>query len=179
MRFALVRFAPAEHAWAANQFAKWDAAGESEAFSSPRIILWGCLCERLQRGELVAYGVPRGARVPERIEPHFFRRANFDLDSDRIDLDGEIYNGVEIFEAKDDLSTPPAAFVKPPYSAPALRAWFALRVGIWPPGAAAPTEEADFLAAKAAFDSVPRDEFRAIRREKVPESWRKPGPGRK
>jgi hypothetical protein len=103
MKFALARFAPAAFAAQAQRFAGWEAVGEPEAFSSPRNILFGCLCERLQAGELAAYGIKRGTTTPERIEPQFFRDAvrlgSYDLNSDRIESDGTVYSAVEIIDA--------------------------------------------------------------------------------
>ncbi len=74
--------------------------------------------------------------------------------------------------------TPPAPGTKSRYAAEALAAWFALRVGTWPPDAPTPSEEADLAAAREYFDSVPRGKFRKIRGVKTPASWRKPGPRR-
>lgn len=63
------------------------------------------------------------------------------------------------------------------YSENALRGWFVLRVKTWPKGTAAPSEEVDWEAAKSYFEPpVPREEFRRVRREKVPQNWRNPGP---
>jgi len=72
--------------------------------------------------------------------------------------------------------SPAAAAVKRQYSAQSLAAWFVLRVHSWPQDAALPSEAEDLVAAKADFDTVPRGEFRTIRRLKTPERWRKPGP---
>jgi hypothetical protein len=71
---------------------------------------------------------------------------------------------------------PEITSTKAEYSKSALAAWFVLRVWTWPKDKREPSERADLQAALAHFDRVPRDEFRAIRREKVPEIWRKKGP---
>jgi hypothetical protein len=70
---------------------------------------------------------------------------------------------------------PPA--LRPSYSPDSLGAWFLLRVGTWPKEEPPPTEPQDLEAARVFFDGkIPRDEFRGIRREKTPETWRKSGP---
>jgi hypothetical protein len=70
---------------------------------------------------------------------------------------------------------PPAR--RPPYSPDACRAWFVFRVRTWPTGAPLPTEVEDRKAAEVDFEGkIPRDEFRKIRIERTPETWRKSGP---
>jgi len=224
MRAALVRFAPAELALVARQFAEWQASGKVKASRSHGIILLGGVWDRLERGELSITGIPQGKTAAEAPPLHFvrgvFRDGSYDIDQDWIELGGVRYNAIEIFEVgatptapapigqsvaeqhgqapdgggaveeafiappapiarsavEDDLPAPPPAPMRQRYSDQAAREWFGRRVGRWPPDAAAPTEKDDLLAAKGEFDSVPRDKFRAIRREIVPGSWRKPGP---
>lgn len=68
----------------------------------------------------------------------------------------------------------------PVYSHDALRAWYRLRVGTWPGSHPPPSESDDIAAAVVHFcRDIPRDPFRAIRRELAPEAWKKPGPRRK
>jgi len=62
------------------------------------------------------------------------------------------------------------------FTAAALGYWFKLRVATRPKSEPTPSESADFAAADAYFDAVPREVFRRIRRDNTPESWRKPGP---
>jgi hypothetical protein len=73
---------------------------------------------------------------------------------------------------------PPNPPAKPTYSDGALAGWFLLRVNTWPKTEPPPNEDEDLVAARSYFDRVPRGRFRVIRREKVPESWRTPGPRR-
>ncbi len=62
------------------------------------------------------------------------------------------------------------------YSPNALRAWFHLDRLIRPKVKPYPTEEQDHRAAEAYFgQSIPRDEFREIRRQKIPAHERKTG----
>jgi hypothetical protein len=66
---------------------------------------------------------------------------------------------------------------RPSYSPDSLGAWFLLRVGTWPKEEPPPTETQDLEAARVYFDGkIPRDEFRGIRKEKTPKTWRKSGP---
>jgi hypothetical protein len=70
---------------------------------------------------------------------------------------------------------PPAP--RPSYSPDGLGAWFLLRVGTWSKVERPPTETQDLEAARVYFDGkIPRDEFRGIRKEKTPKTWRKSGP---
>lgn len=62
------------------------------------------------------------------------------------------------------------------YSDAACRAWFRLRRETYPPAAPFPTGADCLEAARAYFDSVPRDPFRKIRRDIAPKDWQKPGP---
>ncbi|MFN6953783.1 MAG: hypothetical protein ACK4PG_03195 [Acetobacteraceae bacterium] len=79
-------------------------------------------------------------------------------------------------------ATPPAALQTevqpvPVHSISALRAWYLLRVGTWPASHPPPSEADDIAAAGAHFRRhIPRDSFRAIRRELAPEAWKRPGP---
>lgn len=62
------------------------------------------------------------------------------------------------------------------YSENALRAWFTLDRATRPKVKPYPTEEQDHRAAEAYFGQpIPRDEFREIRREKIPANERKTG----
>jgi hypothetical protein len=68
---------------------------------------------------------------------------------------------------------------RPVYSEAALRAWYRLRCHTWNASQPPPSEDDDRAAAAAHFGiAMPRDPFRAIRRELAPEGWRKPGPRR-
>jgi hypothetical protein len=72
-----------------------------------------------------------------------------------------------------------AAASKLEYSQVRCRAWFRLRIDGWPRGEPPPSTDACLAAARAHFTgNIGRDEFRAIRRELVPPSWRRPGPRR-
>ena len=61
-----------------------------------------------------------------------------------------------------------------------LATWFRARVKTWPRGTPPPTGDACLAAAIAHFEQfgkkVPRDPFRDVRKDIVPETWRKPGP---
>jgi hypothetical protein len=66
------------------------------------------------------------------------------------------------------------------YSREALRGWFLLRVRTWPPGDPSPSEADDYAAAVAYFGRrLPRDAFRAARRDLAPPCWLRPGPRRR
>jgi hypothetical protein len=68
----------------------------------------------------------------------------------------------------------------PVYTHAALKFWFALRRSTWPRSHPPPSEADDLAAANAHFRrQVPRDPFRAIRRELAPDDWKKPGPRRR
>ncbi len=66
---------------------------------------------------------------------------------------------------------------KPEYTLEGCREWLEARVENWPKGVPPPSGEECLAAAREHFASdIPRDEFRAIRREVVPPEWQKPGP---
>ncbi len=66
---------------------------------------------------------------------------------------------------------------KPEYAPEGCREWLDGRVENWPKGVPPPSGEECLAAAREHFGcDIPRDEFRAIRREVVPSEWLKPGP---
>jgi hypothetical protein len=69
------------------------------------------------------------------------------------------------------------AAMKPTYTRDICRAWLQWRVVSWPEGEPPPSSDECLAAAREQFASdIPRDEFRAIRRDVVPPEWQKPGP---
>jgi hypothetical protein len=66
---------------------------------------------------------------------------------------------------------------KPEYTVEGCREWLNARVENWPKDVPPPSGEECLAAAREHFaGDIPRDEFRAIRREVVPAEWQKPGP---
>lgn len=68
-----------------------------------------------------------------------------------------------------------AATAPSKYSDAALGAWFMFRVRTWQDGVPFPSEKKDMADAKAAFGTIPRLKFRAIRAAKTPKEWQKQG----
>jgi len=53
--------------------------------------------------------------------------------------------------------------------------WMTERARTWPPGSTPPSEAEDWEAMKAALGYIPREDFRPIRKEATPDSWRTTG----
>jgi hypothetical protein len=132
----------------------------------------------LRAREWVGEGFRSGATHPERPACSWWQKpVELDLWNETAEWNGVQLHGLMIYGAADA-----PAFATDPgrqrYSKGALAAWFLLRVNTWPKDAPFPSETTDLRDAETYFDSVPRGEFRVIRRTKVPESWQKPGPRR-
>ena len=66
---------------------------------------------------------------------------------------------------------------KPVFNPARCWSWFRLRIDGWPKDKPPPSSAECLAAARAHFAGhIPRDAFRAIRREVVPPEWQKPGP---
>ncbi len=146
------------------------------------------LVARLLAGELVAFRRRPGETALTPVEADWWEEARIDLRLNQVQLGETVITRIQIREAvavSAEAPPPIPAEAPPPipkpapkvaYSAPALAAWFLLRVGTWPEGKPPPNRLADRTAALEYFDKVPPDEFRRIRKAKTSETWRKRGP---
>jgi len=147
------------------------------------------LRRRLQRGDLVATARerPTGPRIEVAAESWQYLCPHFADDTARDGLGAVVLFQVRVAEAAPAQvslaqdAMPPAVTVhadpKPVYSLATLRSWYILRRGSWPATAPPPSEPEDIAAASSHFGvKIPRDPFRAIRREMAPAAWKKPGP---
>jgi hypothetical protein len=147
------------------------------------------LRRRLQRGDLVATARerPTGPRIEVAAESWQYLCPHFADDTARDGLGAVVLFQVRVAEAAPAQvslaqdAMPPAVMAptdpKPVYSLATLRSWYILRRGSWPATAPPPSEPEDIAAASSHFGvKIPRDPFRAIRREMAPAAWKKPGP---
>lgn len=142
------------------------------------------LRRRLLCGDLVATARerPTGPRIIVAAESWQYLCPHFADDTARDGLGAVVLFQVRIAEAAPAPDAmPPAVMVhadpKPVYSMATLRSWYILRRGSWPSTERPPSEPEDIAAASSHFGvKVPRDPFRAIRREMAPAEWKKPGP---
>jgi hypothetical protein len=79
--------------------------------------------------------------------------------------------------AASTVANPTAPSAKSQFSESLCRAWFLLRVSGWPGSSPPPNFHTDRQEAERYFGrSIPRDDFRRIRKASTPEYWRKSGP---
>ncbi len=153
------------------------------------------LRRRLQQGELMATAREHPTAAPVAIAPGIWATLSPHFE-DNTCRDG--FGAVVLYDARITIAEPEEGRAAEPESAPeapvpmgsvtraeptpvyslvALRSWYRLRAASWPASQPPPSEADDLAAATMHFNvAIPRDRFRAIRRELAPDAWKKPGP---